>query len=262
MRYFEKLRESWQKKLKEKLANAPTVVSLFAGCGGSSLGYSIAGFRELLAVDFDKNAVEVFRINFPNVPIMLADITKLSGQEILDKSGLIPGELDVLDGSPPCQGFSTAGKRDFADEKNDLFGHYIRILQELRPKVFIAENVSGMVKGKMKLIFAGVLRELKDSGYNVRASLLNAKFFNVPSNRERLIFIGVRNDLKILPSFPLQVGAIILPADAWENLLANDELPKIVPDDLKQALKYYEPGKLCTEKQKNILKRITGKSGG
>jgi DNA (cytosine-5)-methyltransferase 1 len=108
----------------------------------------------------------------------------------------------VLDGSPPCQGLSTAGKRNFDDPRNQLFREYVRLLRGLKPKAFVMENVSGMVKGKMKLIFVEILKELKASGYKVSARLLNAMYFNVPQSRQRMIFIGVREDLCIEPSHP------------------------------------------------------------
>ena len=201
--YLTILESAWQDHLKPKADNAPTVISLFAGCGGSSLGYSMAGYRELLSVEWDNNAVETFRLNFPEVPVYHGDICKLSVGEVLTMTGLQPGELDVLDGSPPCQGFSTAGKRVMDDPRNQLFKEYVRLLRGLKPKVFVMENVSGMVKGKMKIIFAEILRELKASGYKVSARLLNAMYFNVPQSRQRMIFIGVRDDLGIEPSHPV-----------------------------------------------------------
>ena len=192
----------WQEHLAPRDDNAPTIISTFAGCGGSSLGYSMAGFRELLAVEWDNNAVETFRLNFPGIPVYHGDIAKLSVEECLRLAGIVPGDLDVLDGSPPCQGFSTAGKREFDDSRNQLFREYVRLLRGLKPKVFVMENVSGMVKGKMKLIFAEIMRELKASGYRVSCRLLNAMYFGVPQSRQRLIFIGVRDDLGIEPSHP------------------------------------------------------------
>lgn len=200
--YLPFLETCWQEHLQPKPASAPTVISLFAGCGGSSLGYSMAGFRELLAVEWDNNAVETFKLNFSEVPVYYGDICKLSIEECLQLAGIKPGELDILDGSPPCQGFSTAGKRILEDDRNQLFREYVRLLRGLKPKVFVMENVSGMVKGKMKLIFAEIMRELKASGYRVSARLLNAMYFNVPQSRQRLIFIGVRDDLGIEPSHP------------------------------------------------------------
>jgi DNA (cytosine-5)-methyltransferase 1 len=186
------LEACWQEHLAPRAADAPTVVSLFAGCGGSSLGYSMAGFREILAVEWDEHAVETFKANFPDVPVWRGDIAELSVEECLRLTGLQPGELD---GFPPCQGFSTAGKRKMDDGRNQLFQEYVRLLRGLRPKVLVMENVSGMVKGKMKLIFVEILRELKASGYKVSARLMNAMYFGVPQSRERMIFIGVRKDL-------------------------------------------------------------------
>lgn len=200
--YGERLNAAWDDHLAPRALNAPTVISLFAGCGGSSLGYSMAGYRELLAVEWDQNAVDTFRLNFPDVPVYHGDICALSVDDVLARTGLAPGELDIFDGSPPCQGFSTAGKRQIDDPRNGLFREYVRLLRGLQPRVFVMENVSGMVKGKMKLVFAEILRELKASGYRVSARLLNAMYFNVPQSRQRMIFIGVREDMDIEPSHP------------------------------------------------------------
>jgi len=179
-----------------------TVVSTFSGAGGSSLGYQLAGGKVLLAVEWDDNAVATYRLNFKDTPIYHGDIGKLTVEECCELAGVQPRELDILDGSPPCQGFSTAGKRDFGDDRNQLFREFVRLLQGLQPKVFVMENVSGMVKGKMKLIFVECLRELKASGYKVKAKVLNAMYFNVPQSRQRLIFVGVREDLGIEPGHP------------------------------------------------------------
>ena len=213
------LNEAWAQHLAPRADNAPTVISTFAGAGGSSLGYSMAGFRELLAVEWDDNAVETFRLNFPEVPVYHGDIAALSVEEVLRLTGLKPGELDVFDGSPPCQGFSTAGKRQMDDPRNSLFREFVRLLRGLRPKVFVMENVSGMVKGKMKLVFAEIMRELKASGYVVSARLLNAMYFGVPQSRQRMIFVGVRADLGIAPSHPrAQTKPVgVLDALGWDG---------------------------------------------
>jgi len=191
--YPQLLSAAWQDHLRPRTPDAPTVISLFAGCGGSSLGYSMAGYRELLAVEWDENAAATFQLNFPEVPVYKWDIAQLSVADVLARTGLKPGELDVLDGSPPCQGFSTAGKRNLNDSRNQLFREYVRLLQGLQPKAFIMENVSGMVKGKMKLVFAEILRELKGCGYQVSARLMNAMYFNVPQDRARMVFVGSRH---------------------------------------------------------------------
>jgi DNA (cytosine-5)-methyltransferase 1 len=183
--------------------NAPTVISTFAGCGGSSLGYKLAGFHELLAVEWDDNAVATFRLNFPDVPVYHGDIAKLTGAECMRLAGLSgPGELDVLDGSPPCQGFSTAGKRKFDDPRNSLFKEFARLISELQPKVFVMENVTGMVKGCMKQAYLTIIKTLRECGYRAKGEVLNAMYYNVPQSRERVIIIGVRKDLGIEPSHP------------------------------------------------------------
>jgi len=217
--YPEVLDDAWRLHKTRRRKDAPTVISTFAGCGGSSLGYSIAGFRELLAVEWDDNAVETFRLNFPGVPTYHGDIGSLSVEECLETAGISPGELDVFDGSPPCQGFSTAGKREFSDDRNRLFLEFVRLLRGLRPRTFVMENVSGMVKGDFRLIFRDILRELKGCGYRVRARLLNAKWFGVPQSRERLIFVGLRKDVAVEtgrePSHPAPVGH---PRTVWDAI--------------------------------------------
>ena len=177
------------------LSPHPTVVSTFAGGGGSSLGYQMAGCDERLAVEWDDHAVATLRANFPDLPIYHGDIASLTIGECLRLAGLAPGELGILDGSPPCQGFSTSGNRAIDDPRNQLFREYARLLRGLRPRAFVMENVSGMVKGKMKLVFAEILRELKSCGYVVQVRLLNAMHYGVPQDRERLIFVGIRDDL-------------------------------------------------------------------
>ncbi|HCS50108.1 DNA cytosine methyltransferase [Rubinisphaera sp.] len=185
------------------------IISTFSGCGGSSLGYMQAGGKVLLAVEYDDHAAACYRANFPDTPLYHGDISKLNGDEALQLSGLKVGELDILDGSPPCQGFSTAGKRIFHDTRNQLFHEFVRLLRHLKPKTFVMENVAGLVKGKMKLIFVEIMRELKASGYQVKARLLNTACYGVPQARKRLIFIGVRDDLNIEPSHPKPRGPVV-----------------------------------------------------
>jgi DNA-cytosine methyltransferase len=183
--------------------HSPTVVSLFAGGGGSSMGYRAAGYDVRLAVEWAKYPAAAYRLNFPNTLVYEGDVSKLTVDNALSMARLGPSELDVLDGSPPCQGFSTAGKRDLTDPRNSLFKEYARLLAGLRPRAFVMENVSGMVKGKMRWVFREALRELKACGYRVSCRLLDAKWFGVPQSRKRVIFIGLREDLCIDPSHPI-----------------------------------------------------------
>jgi len=200
--YVALLAEAWRAFRAPRAGDSPTVVSTFAGAGGSSMGYGMAGFRELLAVEYDDHAVRCLRQNFPGLDVYHGDIAGLSVAECLRRTGLSPGELDVFDGSPPCQGFSMAGSRVMDDKRNQLFREFVRLLRGLEPRAFVMENVAGMVKGDMKLLFAEAIRELKASGYAVRCALLNAQWYGVPQHRTRLIFVGVREDLDIEPSHP------------------------------------------------------------
>lgn len=250
--YVDRLNAAWDQHLAPRSLDAPTVISTFAGCGGSSLGYSMAGFRELLAVEWDQNAVDTFRLNFPDVPVYHGDIAALSVDECLKMTGLQPGELDVFDGSPPCQGFSTAGKRNLDDPRNSLFREYVRLLRGLMPRVFVMENVSGMVKGKMKLVFAEILRELKASGYRVSARLLNAMYFDVPQSRQRMIFIGVRDDLGIQPSHPVaQIRGLGI-SDAIPGALASRSM-KINP-----WINHPRPAATITKTDSDYQLRVAG----
>ena len=180
----------------------PTVVSLFAGCGGSSLGYKQAGYDVRLAVEWDTGAADVYRRNFPDTNVFEGDIADLTAEEALRVTALEPGELDVLDGSPPCQGFSMAGSRKFSDTRNRLFEEYVRMVEVFKPRMLVMENVSGLRKGKMKLIFAEMTKALKDAGYKVTCRELNAWWYGVPQDRRRLIWVGVREDLATEPGHP------------------------------------------------------------
>lgn len=220
----------------------------------------MAGYRELLAVEWDDNAVAVFKLNFPDVPVYHGDIAKLSVDECLKLAGIKTGELDLFDGSPPCQGFSTAGKRILDDPRNQLFKEFVRLLQGLQPKVFVMENVSGMVKGKMKLIFAEILKVLKASGYKVSARLLNAMYFHVPQSRERIIFIGVREDLGIEPSHPKAESRPIIPKDAFLNCLIEDR--RELSDWLKEAAKTIAAGNYNHKSIERSFLRVRGKKAG
>ena len=184
------------------MPSKPTLVSSFAGCGGSSLGYQEAGFDVRLAIENDSQAAAAYRRNFPDTTIFDGDIAKLSGAEALKMANVTAGDLDVLDGSPPCQGFSTAGQREVMDSRNRLFEEYVRLLEALAPKAFIMENVTGLRKGKMKLIFAEITQALKACGYQVACRELNAAWYGVPQDRRRLIWVGIRRDIMIMPSHP------------------------------------------------------------
>lgn len=184
--------------------HAPTVISTFAGRGGSSTGYHMAGFRELLAVEWDAHAAATLRLNYPGLDVYHGDIAALSVQETLERTGLQPGELDLFDGSPPCQGFSMMGRRQLDDPRNQLFQEFVRLLAGLQPRTFVMENVAAMTRGKMKQVYGEAMAALRAAapGYRTVSGVLSAAAFGVPQARERLIVIGVREDLNLTPSLP------------------------------------------------------------
>lgn len=193
--------------------NGYRVVSLFSGGGGSSTGYAMAGFKVAWASEFIEEAARTYRANHPTTILDTRDIRSVTPESILEATGLEVGELDLLDGSPPCASYSTAGKRergwgqtkkysDKSQRTDDLFAEFVRILRGLKPKTFIAENVSGLVKGTAKGVFKEVLAALKASGYKVEARLINAEWCGVPQSRARVIFQGVRADIGLTPVYP------------------------------------------------------------
>jgi DNA (cytosine-5)-methyltransferase 1 len=200
------------------------VISTFSGCGGSSLGYKMAGGNVLLSIENNANAAATYRENFPDTILIEKSIYDVSVDEVLTKTNIKPYELGILDGSPPCQGFSVSGKRDLNDNRNQLYKEYIRLLKGLQPKCFVMENVAGMVQGNMKFVFVEILKELKEAGYNVSVKLLNTKNYEVPQSRPRLIFIGVRSDLDIEPSHPGPLKNIITVARAFKGCSDGERL--------------------------------------
>lgn len=194
--------------------NGYNVISTFSGGGGSSLGYRLAGYRVLWANEFVPAAQDTYNANKAPYTILDGrDIRTVTGKDILEAIGLQEGELDILDGSPPCASFSTAGKReqgwgkvkkysDTAQRVDDLFFEYSRLIGEIKPKTFIAENVSGLVKGSAKGYFKWILGALKANGYRVEARLLDAQWLGVPQARQRVIFVGVREDIGLDPVHP------------------------------------------------------------
>lgn len=205
--------------------------STFAGCGGSSLGYRLAGFDVRYANEFVGNARETYAANAsPSTVIDPRDIREVSGEDILRACRVSRGELDVFDGSPPCSSFSASGKRQAAwgqvkeysggkrQRTDDLFFEFARLVDEVRPKVFVAENVSGLVLGAAKGYFLEILATLKGLGYRVVARVLNAEWLGVPQTRRRLIFVGVRDDLGLDPVHPSPLPYSITLREAFEGL--------------------------------------------
>lgn len=251
--------------------NGFNVVSTFSGGGGSCLGYRMAGYRVLYANEFIEEARNTYKANHPNSYLDGRDIRTISGDDILNIINLEKGEIDLLDGSPPCCAFSTAGSRekgwgkvraysDSAQRVDDLFFEYTRLIRELQPKTFVAENVSGLVKGTAKGYFINIIKEMKSCGYDVSARLLNAKYLGVPQSRERIIFVGVRNDLiekyHVKPIHPTPINNIITLKDAFKGVVNDENEVRQLTEDIKKYKVYQVMQKL----PKNPKKAIKGSS--
>lgn len=167
------------------------VISLFSGCGGLDLGFEKAGFDIVWANEYDNTIWDTFRLNFPNTPLDTRSILNIPSSEIPQAHGII--------GGPPCQSWSEAGTmRGINDERGQLFYQYIRLIKDKRPLFFLAENVAGMLLPRHKPAFEGILGEFIKLGYNVTYALLNAKYYNVPQDRKRVIIVGY--DKKLVKS--------------------------------------------------------------
>ena len=174
-------------------------IDLFCGAGGMSYGLKMSGFEMKLGLDFEKDCEETHKLNFKNVPFICGDISEIRGEDILKKAGLNKGELTLISGGPPCQGFSTVnGKSRFLENpKNKLFVEFVRIIDELAPEWFVMENVVGLMSMESGRVKQAIYKAFKDIGYSVEARILNAVQYGVPQNRKRAIFIGNNKGHKI-----------------------------------------------------------------
>ena len=184
-------------------------IDLFCGAGGLSTGLKKSGFRLCLGVDIDEKALKTYKCNLKRTKVLKEDIKKVTGERITELTGINRRDNFLLAGCPPCQGFSSLGKRDANDEKNELVYEYIRIINELEPSFILMENVPGMSTGVGKEIFKNVVKELEEN-YHVEYATLNAADFGVPQIRKRLVLHGIRNDV-------------------YDNLGLDKEKQKILP---------------------------------
>lgn len=173
-----------------------TTIELFAGAGGLALGVEKAGFRTLGLVEFDKNASDTLKKNRPEWNVINDDIANISCMDLEDYFSIKKGDLDLLSGGAPCQAFSYAGKRlGLEDARGTLFYHYAIFLDKLQPKMFLFENVKGLQTHDHGKTYKTMLNIFTNTGYSIQKKVLNAWDYGVPQKRERLITIGIRNDL-------------------------------------------------------------------
>ena len=252
--------------------NKFNVISTFAGGGGSSTGYRLAGGKILCINEFVEEAQNTYRENYPDTPILPGDIKELSGKDFLDIANIGVGELDILDGSPPCSAFSVAGKlshsrdgkhsdgwgqtKNYSDGKmveniEDLFFEFLRVADDIKPKVIIAENVKGLTIGEAKEYFNKIQNTFEDIGYDVVAKVLDSRYFGISQTRTRVFFIGVRNDITekaglnfmtIGNVFPQELPDVVPLKDALIGLEYDEEEVKYLTDKFSKTAYWRDTG--------------------
>lgn len=239
--------------------DALTSFDLFSGCGGLTKGFSMAGIRSVFASDIDENCEKTFSINFPDVPFLRKDVTQITKAEVDRLTGdVIP---DIIIGGPPCQGFSLANKRrnKVADDpRNRLFYGFVKFINWYSPRVFVMENVKGLLSMKGGVVIETIMDEFRHAGdyggYNVASQVLLASDYGVPQNRERVIIIGIRRDIGLLPRFPEP-----LPLDHRVTVdEAISDLPHIESSQGEEVMAYpVEPQNVYQQMMRQNMNYVT-----
>jgi DNA (cytosine-5)-methyltransferase 1 len=209
----------------------PTVIDLFAGAGGLSLGFEQAGFDVVASVEIDPIHSATHHFNFPRSKSICRSVVGLSGNMLRELAGVGQNDIDVVCGGAPCQGFSTIGKRALDDSRNQLVFHFCRLIAELQPKYAVFENVRGLTLGGHKQFLDEIIETLSGTGYTVLLpyKVLNALDAGVPQDRKRLFLIAARLDQR-LPSYPASTSRTTV-ADAINDLPDADAFPALMHSD-------------------------------
>ena len=173
----------------------PNVIDLFAGVGGLSLGFKLAGFNVVLANEYDSTIAEAYVMNHPNVNMITSDITKLS---IVECFSPFEGQVSVIIGGPPCQGFSQKGQRkSISDKRNYLFHYFLQVVSVVKPEYFLMENVPNLLTSEKGLFIQEIRYLFGNIGYTISAEVLNASDYGVPQNRRRAFILGKKGSVEL-----------------------------------------------------------------
>lgn len=175
-------------------------VELFSGAGGLGLGFEKAGFKNIFAVEFDKNIAETYKYNFPDNNLLIEDIRNIPDKKIIEL--VENNNVDVVIGGPPCQGFSLAGKngRTFIeDERNMLFKEFVRVVSLIKPKMFVMENVARMASHNKGETIKEIISSFQNIGYDVQYKILQAADYAVPQKRQRIFIVGTTGQKFVYP---------------------------------------------------------------
>ena len=221
------------------LSNRPSVIHLFAGCGGMALGLESSGFNIVASVEIDPIHSLVHHYNFPYGVTICQDISLVDSQELLTaiQNRGFKTDIDLIAGGSPCQGYSYIGRRALDDPRNQLIFEYARIIFEIRPKYFIFENVPGMASGKHQQFLKDLIQKFADNNYQVvqPIQILDASLYGAPQKRKRLILIGYRNDVP-KPNYPAPSHSLdsknLLPLTKIEQAISDlSEIPVFIGKD-------------------------------
>jgi DNA (cytosine-5)-methyltransferase 1 len=192
----------------KKMTNRPIAIDLFAGAGGMTLGFEMAGFDVQVAVELDPIHCATHQFNFPFWSVLCRSVAEVTGEDIRRAVSLGDRQIDVIFGGPPCQGFSQMGKRALDDPRNELMLDFIRLVSELKPKYFVIENVKGLTGERNRNLLDKVRENLENKDYEILKpyQVLNAANYGVPQSRERLFLLGAKKGLK-MPMYPEKITA-------------------------------------------------------
>ena len=217
-------------------------IDLFCGCGGLSYGFEMAGFNILLGIDNDSKALETFELNHKNAKSICGDITQITYENDI-KPIIGDTEIDIIIGGPPCQGMSLSGPRKFDDPRNKLYLSYIRLVEEIQPKMFVIENVPGLVGLFGGQIKNSIIEKFKSMGYDIQYRILCASDYGVPQSRRRVVFVGSR------------IGKYEYPSTDHEIITCSMALSDLPPleDELGEETMPYET--LPQNKYQELMRR-------
>lgn len=241
-----------------------SVLETFAGAGGLALGFEKAGVINAGVIELDADAVSTLRNNRPEWNILEGDINQITEQGILTYEEFSPlKDLDILTGGFPCQSFSYAGKgKGFADTRGTLFYPYAMLIEQLMPKVFVAENVKGLVNHDKGKTLTTMISTFKDIGYQINWNVLNAWDYETAQKRERIFIIGIRNDLvnlqKYSYSFPASFDYKPVLKDVLKNVPTSEGIK--YSDKKKKVLELVPPGGCWVDLPEEIAKDYLGAS--
>ncbi len=242
---------------KKNKKNRPIGIDLFAGAGGLSLGFEQAGFNIAYAIEKDKWAAETYKLNRSGVVVDMRDIGQISPLQVLELLRIRRGDLDIIIGGPPCQGFSTSNKktRTLENPNNRMVYKFVDFIGQTKPKWFLMENVSGMGTFEAGRVRDSLLKSFSDLGYMVDYLLLNSADFGVPQSRKRIFFVGNRMGNKMTFLEKLRVCKMETPVTVFD---AISDLPHLGNGHSVDLMSYNRRKRKLSGYQAAMRKRTNG----